>query len=187
MNWTQYYDLPDRYVEDERVWRDCMSQAEIKTDPVTGKRSVDYDPTELRSEGECLISIKENRLHLCFSLEQVITVPDGVRSIASGAFTNDSTPNLRHLILPMSVDGVGFGAIDCRYFDELTYYNNRIHVCNNAFNEKQLRLLHCPPENATWNVAEERRRHAERVCWQQPEPPRADDDNVEVDMDDLPF
>ena len=74
--WTHYYDLPDRFIEDDRVWRECMSGGQVKTDPQTGERSVDYDPQELRREGDCLISIKENRLHLCFSMEKVITVPE---------------------------------------------------------------------------------------------------------------
>ena len=65
-----------------------------------------------------------------------------MRSIATGAFTKDSTPNLRHLILPMSVDGVGREAIiDCEEFEELTYYNDRIYVCDDAFNARRLKLM----------------------------------------------
>lgn len=41
-------------MEDERVWRDC------------------------------LISIMENRLHLCTSIEEVIRIPDGVPFLGEG-------------------------------------------------------------------------------------------------------
>lgn len=117
--WTHYYDLPDRWMEDERVWRDCLNGGKVKTDPLTGERSVDYDQKELRREGDFLISITENRLHLCTSIEEVIRIPDGVRSIATRAFNKDSTPNLRHLIVPMSVDGIAREAlIDCDGLEE---------------------------------------------------------------------
>lgn len=184
--WTQYYDLPDRFIEDERIWRECMSYGQVKTDPQTGERSVDYDPQELRREGDCLISIKENRLHLCFSMEKVITVPDGVRSIASRAFTDESTPNLQHLILPASVDGVGVEAIDCVGFDELTYNNDRIHICNGAFNEHRLKLMHYPPENKTWDLREMWRRHHAAMQRQTPDPLEEVSDDDPEDMD-LPF
>jgi hypothetical protein len=184
--WTHYYDLPDRWIEDDRMWK-CMDCGRIKTDPVTGERSVDYDPKELRREGDFLISISENRLHLCISTEEVIRVPDGVRSIATGAFTKDSTPNLRHLILPMSVDGVGREAIiDCEEFEELTYYNDRIYVCDDAFNARRLKLMHYPPENQTWDLSEMWRRHDAAMQRQTPDPiPEVSDEDLE-DMD-LPF
>ena len=187
--WTHYYDLPDRFIEDDRVWRECMSGGQVKIDPQTGERSVDYDPLELRREGDCLISIKEKRLHLCFSMEKVITVPDGVRSIASGAFTDASTPNLQHLILPASVDGVAMSAIDCSGFDELTYNNDRIHVCDGAFNVRSLKLMHYPPENQTWDLREMWHRHDAAMQRQTPDPmPQVSDDDLDNEEDlDLPF
>ena len=152
--WTHYYEMPDRFVEDERIWRDCMNGNQIMTDPQTGERTVEYDSKELRREGDFLISIKENRLHLCLSMDEVITVPDGVRSIATGAFSNTSTPNLRHLILPHSVDGIALEAIVCDGFEELTYYNDRIFVCDHAFEPRKIKRMHYPPEGKTWNLEE---------------------------------
>jgi hypothetical protein len=184
--WTHYYDLPDRWIEDERMWK-CMDCGRIKTDPVTGERSVEYDPKLLRREGDCFISISENRLHLCISMEEVIRVPDGVRSIASGAFNKDSTPNLRHLIVPMSVDGIAREAlIDCDGFEEFTYYNDRIYVCDDAFNPRRIKRMHFPPGNMTWNLEEIWRRQEVSQRNQQP-PVVADEDDDQIDDIDLPF
>lgn len=185
--WTHYYDLPDRWIEDDRVWKEGLHGGEVKTDPLTGERNVDYDPKLLRREGDCLISISENRLHLCISTEEVIRVPDGVRSIASGAFNNDSTPNLRHLIVPMSVDGIAREAITgCDGFEEFTYYNDRIYVCDDAFNVRRLKLMHYPPENQTWDLGEMWRRHDAAKQRQTPNQiPEVSDEDLE-DMD-LPF
>lgn len=164
-----------------------MDCGRIKTDPVTGKRSVDYNPKELRQEGDCLISLSENRLHLCISTEEVIRVPDGVRSIAAMAFTKESTPNLRHLILPMSVDGIGREAIiDCDGFEELTYYNDRIYVCDDAFNPRRIKRMHFPPGNMTWNLEEIWRRQEISQRNQQP-PVVEDEDDDLIDDIDLPF
>ena len=183
--WTHYYDLPDRWIEDERIWK-CMDCGRIKTDPVTGKRSVDYDPRLLRREGDCLISISENRLHLCISMEEVIRVPDGVRSIASGAFNKDSTPNLRHLIVPMSVDGIAREAlIDCDGFEEFTYYNDRIYVCDDAFNPRSIKRMHYPPGNMTWNLEEVWKRR--EAVLMTPEPPSEVVEEDSFDDVDLPF
>ena len=184
--WTHYYDLPERWMEDDRIWRDGLNGGKVKTDPVTGERSVEYDPKLLRREGDCFISISENRLHLCISMEEVIRVPDGVRSIASGAFNKDSTPNLRHLIVPMSVDGIAREAlIDCDGFEEFTYYNDRIYVCDDAFNPRSIKRMHYPPGNMTWNLEEVWKRR--EAVLMTPEPPSEVVEDDSFDDVDLPF
>lgn len=173
-------------MEDDRIWRDGLNGGKVKTDPVTGERSVEYDPKLLRREGDCLISISENRLHLCISMEEVIRVPDGVRSIASGAFNKDSTPNLRHLIVPMSVDGIAREAlIDCDGFDEFTYYNDRIYICDDAFNPRSIKRMHYPPANMTWNLEEVWKRR--EAVLMTPEPPSEVVEDDSFDDVDLPF
>ena len=65
-----------------------------------GELTVRHDKQKIRQEGPFLISREDGRLHLCFSQEEGIKVPEGVRSIASGTFTKELCPNLKHLILP---------------------------------------------------------------------------------------
>jgi hypothetical protein len=87
----------------------------------------------------------------------------------------------------MSVDGVGREAIlDCEEFEELTYYNDRIYVCDDAFNVRRLKLMHYPPGNQTWDLREMWRRHDAAMQRQTPDPiPDVSDQDPE-DMD-LPF
>ena len=162
-----------------------MNGNQIMTDPQTGERTVEYDSKELRREGDFLISIKENRLHLCLSMDEVITVPDGVRSIATGAFSNTSTPNLRHLILPLSVDGIAMEAIVCSGFEELTYYNDRIFVCDHAFEPRCIKRMHYPPGNMTWNLEEVWKRREAVLMTSEPPSEVVEDDSF--DDVDLPF
>ena len=166
-----------------------MTPNKIITDPQTGERTVEYDSKELRRDGDFLISIKENRLHLCLSMAEVITVPEGVRSIATGAFSNTSTPNLRHLILPHSVDGIALEAIVCYGFEELTYYNDRIFVCDHAFEPRKIKRMHYPPEGKTWNLEEMWRKYEVAPSKSQRPIPMdpIDPDASLIDELDLPF
>jgi Icc-related predicted phosphoesterase len=87
----------------------------------------------------------------------------------------------------MSVDGVGREAIiDCEEFEELTYYNDRIYVCDDAFNVRRLKLMHYPPANQTWDLRDMWCRHDAAMQRQTPDPiPEVSDEDQE-DMD-LPF
>lgn len=112
---------------------------------------------------------------MCFSVNRYI-VP----------FNKDSTPNLRHLIVPMSVDGIASEAlIDCDGFEEFTYYNDRIYVCDDAFNPRCIKRMHYPPANMTWNLEEVWKRR--EAVLMTPEPPSEVVEDDSFDDVDLPF
>lgn len=100
-----------------------------------GRRTLAYDEGKLRQEGDFLISIDENRLHLCFSQDEEVWVPEGVRSIATGAFLSELCPNVRHIILPQTVDGISRGAICCATLEQMTINNKYVYISDESFGQ----------------------------------------------------
>ena len=124
---THYYDSLACLMRDHDASSVWIKDRNVFIDE-DGRRTVAYDEGRLRQEGNFLISTDEDRLHLCFSEEEEISVPEGVRSIAAGAFSSDLCPNARHIILPQSVDGISCGAINCETLQQLTINNKYIYI-----------------------------------------------------------
>ena len=109
-----YYDSLACAMRDIDVSSKWIQGEKVLFDPQTGELTVPHDKQKIRQEGPFLISREDGRLHLCFSQEEEIKVPEGVRSIASGAFTKELCPNLKHLILlPLEVDVKLWDEHDC--------------------------------------------------------------------------
>ena len=130
---THYYDSLACSMRDVDALREWIKGQDVVVDNDTCQRTILHDATKIRQEGDFLISRDEDRLHLCFSQEEVITVPDGVRSIAAGAFTHKYCPNVRHIILPESVDGISPYAFCCDRLNQISVNNKYVYISDAAF------------------------------------------------------
>ena len=147
-----YYDSLACAMRDIDVSSKWIQGEKVLFDPQTGELTVPHDKQNIRQEGPFLISREDVRLHLCFSQEEEIKVPEGVRSIASGAFTKELCPNLKHLILPEAVDGISHLAISSDTLEQVSVRNKYIYISDAAFdkvsNEFAIHIL----ENFTYIV-----------------------------------
>ena len=50
----------------------------VSIDAETGRKTVKFNPEKFRREGDFVISNDEDVLHLCFSDDKVVRVPEGV-------------------------------------------------------------------------------------------------------------
>ena len=149
---THYYDSLACSMRDVDASTKWIHERKIFFDSQTGDLTIAHDKEKIRQEGPFLISKEDGRLHLCFSQEEVITVPDGVKSIASGAFTKELCPNLRHLILPESVDGVSHMAIGSDTLEQVSVWNKYIYISDAAFNQVRNEFAIHMIDNVTYIV-----------------------------------
>ena len=161
----------------------------VSVDVHTGKKTVDFNPKKFRRDGDFIISIDEDRLHLCFSEEEVIRIPEGVRAIATSAFHELLCPNAKHIILSSTVAGIAQCAIEGHIVEELTINNKYIYISDWAFEHcPTLRMIHHIPAQVTIRVQEEMGRCARPVGYDAMELSElGDDDDIDYDPSDLPF
>lgn len=106
-----------------------------------------------RREGDFIISKMDDRLRKCVSDEEVIRVPDGVRSIGYDVFNERNCPNVKHVIFPESVEGICPYAAMSPTLEEITLNNRYIYISDEAFEHcRWLRFIHHVPERCTIHV-----------------------------------
>ena len=144
-----YYDWADLLDKDEKIATSLFRSA-VVVDEETGKKKVDFDTELFRQEGDFIISNEENRLQFCLSVDEVVRVPEGVKSIGAFAFHEDFMPNAKHIILSSTVDGISPYAITSHTVEELTVNNLYIFISEDAFVKcPSLRLIHHVPGGVT--------------------------------------
>ena len=159
----------------------------VSVDAKTGRKTVEFNPEKFRQEGDFIISNDEGRLHLCFSDDEVVRVPEGVKAIAPSAFHKDLCPNVRHIILSDTVVGIAQYAICGCSVEELTINNRYIYISDMAFDWcSSLRVIHHISERVTIHVKEDEGRCARPVRFETMESSGIEDDS-DFDPDDLPF
>lgn len=182
-----YYDWPNLQRADHEILNTLYKTVKV-IDEATGKMAVDFDPQQFRQEGDFIISNDENRLHLCLSTDEVIRVPEGVKSIAYCAFYEDFCPNARHIVLSSTVDGISPYAIVGSTVEELTVNNKYIYISEDAFIRcKSLRMIHHIPGGATVHTKPDRRMGVRPDKYEAIELPESKACDDTIDDVDLPF
>lgn len=181
--------IPHYYEFQQGDWETFEELARtVSVDAETGMKMVVFDPERFRRDGEFVISKDEERLHLCFSDDEEVRVPEGVRAIAPSAFHMDICPNVKHIILSDTVVGIAQHAICGHSVEELTINNKYIYISDWAFDHcPSLRLIHHIPEQVTVYVREENGRFARPVRCEVMESSELDADLSGYDPDDVPF
>ena len=181
--------IPHYYEFQQGDWETFEELARtVSVDAETGMKMVVFDPERFRRDGEFVISKDEERLHLCFSDDEEVRVPEGVRAIAPSAFHMDICPNVKHIILSDTVVGIAQHAICGHSVEELTINNKYIYISDWAFDHcPSLRLIHHIPEQVTIYVREENGRFARPVRCEVMESSELDADLSGYDPDDMPF
>ena len=177
--------FPHYYEFQQGDWETFEELAKtVSVDAETGMKIVVFDPERFRREGDFVISNDEDRLHLCFSDDEVICVPEGVKAIATSAFYADLCPNVKHIILSSTVAGIAQNAIEGYSVEELTINNKYIYISDWAFDHcPSLRLIHHVPEQVTIHVREDNGRWSRPVKFEHMSSYVPEND----DNDDLPF
>ena len=177
--------FPHYYEFQQGDWETFEELAKtVSVDAATGMKLVVFDPERFRREGDFVISNDEDRLHLCFSDDEVICVPEGVKAIATSAFYADLCPNVKHIILSSTVAGIAQNAIEGCPVEELTINNKYIYISDWAFDHcPSLRLIHHVPEQVTIHVREDNGRWSRPVKFEHMSSYVPEND----DNDDLPF
>ena len=117
------------------------------------KSDLDFNADLFRQEGNFIISKLDDRLRMCLSLEEVIRIPSGVRSIGYDVFNGRNCPNVKHIIFPESVEGICPYAVMSDSVEEITLNNKYIYISDEAFEHCcSLRLIHHIPERCTIHV-----------------------------------
>ena len=84
--------FPHYYEFQQGDWETFEELAKtVSVDAKTGRRTVEFNPEKFRREGDFVISNDEDRLHLCFSDDEVICVPEGNGNKNPSGFWEDST------------------------------------------------------------------------------------------------
>ena len=126
--------FPHYYEFQQGDWETFEELAKtVSVDAKTGRKTVEFNPEKFRREGDFVISNDEDRLHLCFSDDEVICVPEGVKAIATSAFYADLCPNVKHVNLSSTVAGIAQNAIEGCSVEELTINNKYIYISDWAF------------------------------------------------------
>ena len=160
----------------------------VSVDVGTGRKTVKFNSEKFRREGDFIISNDEDRLHLCFSDDEVVRVPEGVRAIASSAFYESLCPNVKHIILSSTVVGIAQSAIEGHTVEELTINNKYIYISNWAFDHcPSLRAIHHVPAGVTINVQCEDGRYVRPVKFETMESSELEEEDSDYDHNDLPF
>lgn len=184
---VHYYDCQLLQKHDEEILETLGKTAKV-VDETTGRKQAVFDTKMFRQEGDFIISNGENRLHLCLSTDEVVQVPEGVKSIALGAFNEEFCPNAKHIILSSTVDGVSPHAIISHKVEELTVNNKYIFISEDAILScSSLRMIHHIPGGATIYVKPDKRMEVHHA---QCEAIASSDSNVcsdSFDKNDLPF
>ena len=121
--------FPHYYEFQQGDWETFEELAKtVSVDAKTGRKTVEFNPEKFRREGDFVISNDEDRLHLCFSDDEVICVPEGVKAIATSAFYADLCLNVKHIILSSTVAGIAQHAIEGCPVEELTINNKYIYI-----------------------------------------------------------
>lgn len=177
--------FPHYYEFQQGDWETFEELAKtVSVDAKTGRKTVEFNPEKFRREGDFVISNDEDRLHLCFSDDEVICVPEGVKAIATSAFYEDLCPNVKHIILSSTVAGIAQNAIEGCSMEELTINNKYIYISDWAFDHcPSLRLIHHVPEQVTIHVREDNGRWSRPVKFEHMSSYVPEND----DNDDLPF
>lgn len=159
----------------------------VSVDAETGRKTVKFNPEKFRREGDFVISNDEDVLHLCFSDDKVVRVPEGVKAIGRSAFFEDLCPNVKHIILSSTVVGIAQSAIEGYTVEELTIKNKYIYISDWAFDHcPSLRFIHHIPAQLTIHVNEVDGRYARPVRYEAMELSKQEDDG-DYDPNDLPF
>ena len=70
--------FPHYYEFQQGDWETFEELAKtVSVDAKIGRKTVEFNPEKFRREGDFVISNDEDRLHLCFSDDEVICVPEG--------------------------------------------------------------------------------------------------------------
>ena len=182
-----YYDWESLLKDDEIILETLGKRTKV-VDETTGKKQVDFDTIQFRQVGDFIISNDENRLHCCLSLDEVVHVPEGVKSIALGAFNEDFCPYAKHIVLSSTVDGISPHAIIGYKVEELTINNKYIFISEDAFIScPSLRMIHHIPGGATVCIKPDRRIEVCQEEYQSTKQSDSEEYYDSFDADDLPF
>jgi len=172
---------------DEEIFEALTQTVEV-IDETTGRKKVEFDAKQFRQEGDFIISNDENRLHMCLSTDEVIHVPEGVKSIAFSAFFEEFCPNARHIILSNTVDGISPRAIVGYTVEELTINNKYIYISEYAFVWcPSLRKIHHIPGGATIHTRQDSKIGVRPDRYEALDLPDPGDCDDSVEVNDLPF
>ena len=117
------------------------------------KSNGEVNPELFRQEGDFIITKTDDRVRKCVSMDEVIRIPDGVRSVGYDVFNERDCPNVKHIIFPESVEGICPYAVMGNTVEEITLNNKYIYISDDAFAYcYSLRLIHHIPERCTIHV-----------------------------------
>lgn len=182
LGFKEHHEGVRRYNDDAALVERYTKWSEIHTDP-DGNRCIEFDENVFRREDDCIISIAEARLHLCISTQETVVLPYGIKSLAICSMDSRWCTNLKHVIVPASVQSISQHAFLSDTLQTITILNPDIAIHNYALEGcPSLETVECPPLGSVFPLK------VKSMCiFERPSDGRKQRPIQEMDEDDLPF
>ena len=172
-----------RFNDDASLVEKHSKWTEIHTD-ADGNRCIEFDESVFRRVDDCIISIGEDRLSLCISEQENVILPDGIRSLAPCSVDSRWCPNVKHLVIPASVQSISNQSLVSGTLQTVTILNPDIAVSPWVWDGcPALETVECPPLGKVFPLIV-------KSMYVMPVNPPADDSQspiMDMDDEDLPF